>query len=127
MLESLSVLDLASLVLLVLIVLIVLLGSRDGRVDRQGKTEAGAERTLTGSISLDPDVSLDAVTPTDTNDPLMLAYSSGSLYKGPDQTALSMALLDDAAPYDKITGHIPADSTLFGPSGALAAILKVHG
>lgn len=113
MFESLSLLDLISLVMLLLIILIVLFSSRGDRSERQDISEADWGHTLTGSISLDADVSLDIVTATDTNDPLFLAYSRGSVYRGPDQTALAMALLDETISYDRITGQIPADAVMF--------------
>ena len=111
MLDALSATDIISLVVLILIALIVLRHSLSG--DQSPTSAAGRGPSLTGGAPLEPERWFRNDSPTDTNDPLLLAHNTENRYAGPDQTALAMAMLDDSQQYDEVTGHIPADLSVF--------------
>ena len=111
MLDALSAIDIISLVLLIVIALVVLRHSLSG--EQSSSATAGRDPSLTGGAPLEPERWFRDDSPTDTNDPLLLVHNTDSRYLGPDQTALAMAMLDDSQQYGEVTGHIPADLSLF--------------
>ncbi len=111
MLDALSTIDIISLIILILIALIALRYSVSGDQSPASVIRRGS--SLTGGAQLEPDLWFQAGSSTDTNDAVLLAHDAGNRYTGPDQTALAMAMLDDSQQYDKVTGHIPADLSMF--------------
>lgn len=111
MLAALSTTDIISLVILILIAIIVFRYTVSG--NRWSVSAPGRGSSLTGGSQLEPDLWFQAETPTDTNDAVLLAHDTENRYTGPDQTALALAMLDDSQHYDVVTGHIPADLSLF--------------
>ena len=111
MFDALSAPDIISLVLLILIAVIVLRQALAG--GRLRAPTAGRGASLRGGAGLEPEFWFQTDPPTDTNDPVLLSRHPDSHFVGPEQAALAVTMLDEAQSFAEVSGHIPADLSLF--------------